>query len=278
MGNNGQEVIIIKDDAKQRTRAAELVKQADELVVVSDLGQAQADEIGKTLKAYLEEVEAYFAPEIDQAHKLHKGLCAKRNAVVDPVKEAIKRLGAKLGIYQDNQRRIVAEKEEKARLAAEEKERKERKAIQDKIDAENKKIREAEEAERKRKADEDAAIKATKDKAEKERLAKEAEERREAQAKIDAENAARIAEKTEDLSAKKDNVYVAPKPVAPVVKPAGNVLLFDVDVIVRDASKVPDQYKVVDEAKLKKHFKESKYTMQVPGIVFTKKPVTSFRR
>jgi hypothetical protein len=226
MGNNGQEVIIVKDDSQQRTRAAELVKTADSLVVVSDLGQDQAASVGRDLKAYLNEVEKYFAPEIEQAHTLHKNLCAKRNAVIDPIKAAILRLGQKLGVYQDEQRRKIAEKEEAERQRA--------------VDAEKKKQ----------------------------------EELLEKAAKADGEGKT---EKAEELLEKAENVYVAPRPVAPVVKPQGTALLFNVDVIVKDAKRVPDEFKIVDEAKLKRRFKESKYTLDVPGVVFVKKPVSSFR-
>jgi len=224
--NGNQVVIQVKDDKQHLSRAANLVTAADALKVTSDLEQDQAAELGRDLKTYLEEAEKYFAPEIEAAHKLHKSLCAKRNAVIDPLKAALQRLGGKLGIYQDAQRRKKAEEEEKARLAAEAAEKKKQDELLEKA------------------ADADAAGKT---------------------------------EKAEELLEKAENVYVAPRPVAPVSKPAGVALLFNVEVIVKDAKKIPDQYKIVDEAKLKRHFKESKYTMEIPGVVFVKKPVSSFR-
>lgn len=226
MGNNEQEVIVIKDDSQQRTHATKLVKEADALVIVTDLGQEQASVVGRELKAYLNDVEKYFAPEIEQAHTLHKNLCAKRNAVIDPIKAAILRLGQKLGLYQEQQRKIQADKEEKERQAAADKEKKEQEKLLEKA----------------AKADEEGNT-----------------------------------EKAEDLFQRAEGVYVAPRPVVPVVKPQGTALLFNVDVIIKNPKLIPDEFKIVDEAKLKRRFKESKYTLDVPGVTFVKKPVSSFR-
>lgn len=218
--------ILTKDDTQHRTRATEMIAKADALVITADREESDAAELGKQLKTYLNDVEGYFAPEIEDAHALHKKLCAKRNAVVDPLKAALQRLGAKLGVYQDKKRRDAEAAAEKARVEAEEKEKKEKAKLLE---------------------------------------------------KAAAADAAGNTEKADDLMNQAENVYVAPKPVAPVMRPQGTALRFNVEVIIKDASKVPNEFKIVDEAKLKRYFKDADYKLVVPGVVFTKKPIAGFR-
>lgn len=221
-----QQVIEVQDDAQHLSRTAKLVQEADSLSITTDVEQEKAAEIGKNLKAFFNEAEAFFAPEIEQAHALHKSLCAKRNKVLDPIRAALLRLGSKLGVYQEAVRKAQAEAEEKARIEAEEKTKKE----QDKI------------------------------------LEKAA-----------AADGQGNTEKADDLFQKAQEVYVAPRPVAQAVKPQGTSLRFNVEVVIKDASKVPDKYKIIDEAKLKRAFKDENYTLVVPGVVFVKKPISGFR-
>lgn len=71
-------------------------------------------------------------------------------------------------------------------------------------------------------------------------------------------------------------VYVAPKIVAPIVK-TGTSVRFFYDVEVLNASRVPEQYKVVDVAKLKR-LKGIDEALDVPGVKFIKRAIGSTRR
>ena len=223
---NSQAVIEVKDDQQYKSAINTLVASADSLEITNDLTQDNAASLGKDLKKWVEDVEAYFEPEISAAFKLHRSLTAKRNAVVQPVKEAIIRLGQRLGIYQEAERREQAEAEEKERARAAEAEKKEQEKLLNKA------------------------------------------------AEADSKG---NAEKAEDLLNKAEEVYVAPKPVAPAYKSQGTVLNFNVEFVVKDLNLIPREFLIVDEAKLKRRYKESKYSLVVPGVSFFKKPVSVFR-
>lgn len=223
---NGQAVIEVKDDQQYKGAINSLVSSADSLEITNDFAQDEAARLGKDLKKWVEDAEAYFEPEISAAFKLHRSLTAKRNSVVQPVKDAIVRLGQRLGIYQGEARRKQAEAEEKERARAAEAEKKEQEKLLNKA----------------------------------------------AEADLKGNT-----EKAEDLLNKAEEVYVAPRPVAPAYKPQGTVLNFSVDVVVKDMQLIPLEFLVVDEAKLKRRFKESKYSLAVPGVTFIKTPISSFR-
>lgn len=219
-------IVQTKDDAQHKTASQQLVARADQLAIKTDLEQNQAAEIGKDLKRWIAEAEAFFEPEISQAYALHKSLCEKRRKVVEPVKDALSRLGARLGVYQDDQRRKKAEEEEAARAAAAAAEKKKQDDLLERAAAAEKK------------GDDDKAA---------------------------------------DLLQKAEDVYVAPKPVAPVSRPTGTVLRYTAEVAILDKRQVPHQYLVVDEAALKRDYQRSNFTLAVPGVRFTKKPVSGFR-
>lgn len=122
---------------------------------------------------------------------------------------------------------------------------------------------------RKKQEEEDRARKAAEE--------KEKKQKQELLDKAVEAEAAGDTDKAEDLLQRTDDVYVAPRPVAPVVKPTGTALTFDVEVLIKNPKLIPDEFKIVDVAKLKRRFKESKYTLQVQGVQFIKKPITNFR-
>lgn len=96
--------------------------------------------------------------------------------------------------------------------------------------------------------------------------------------KAAAEEQAGNVEKADELVEKAENVYVAPRPVAAAPAPQGFVQRYMVEVEVLDKAKVPDQYKIVDESMLKRMYQSSKYSLDVPGVKFTKRPVGAVRR
>ena len=70
------------------------------------------------LKRLIKEVDAWFAPMIDDAHKAHKTICAKKNFYVDPLKAAESEIKRKIGNFQMELDRIREAEERKAREKA----------------------------------------------------------------------------------------------------------------------------------------------------------------
>ena len=82
--------------------------------------------------------------------------------------------------------------------------------------------------------------------------------------------------KAAELRQQARDTYVAPKPVAPVVKTDTSIrITYDVEVL--NARHVPDQYKIVDVARIKR-VKLADPTIEVPGIRFIKRAIGSTRR
>lgn len=151
-----QTAIAVKDDDKIVRQSMDLVKLANNLVISTDLDFSHAVEIEKTLKAFIEGPGTYHDKEIDMAHKLHASLCAKRNAIVEPVKNAWKRLKDLRARYQWEQEEKRREAQRRAEEEARRKEAEKQAAIQAKIDEENRKIREAKEEEARKQREKDA--------------------------------------------------------------------------------------------------------------------------
>ena len=79
----------------------------------------EAGEFLVDLKRLIKEIDAWFAPMIEDAHKAHKTICAKKNVYLDPLKMAESQIKGKIGTFQMELDRIRDEEERKAREKAE---------------------------------------------------------------------------------------------------------------------------------------------------------------
>ena len=283
MENNDVEVvdftgIQVKEDSEVTKQGATLAETALAYQVKDDLTCHQAVAIGKTMKLFLDGPGKYHDEEIDAANRLHKMLCSKRNAICDPVKSAYKIIKDRIALWDDEQNRKREEAIRKAEEEAAAKEREKQAKIQAKIDEENRKVAEAKEKERKIQAAKDALIEKEKNKKKAEEMQRQEEARKKEQARIDEENRLKAEEKQRYLQEKKENVYVAPKPVAFRATPNGVSTRFSYEPTVLNKALVPDCYKTVDLAALKRAQGAAKGGLNVPGVRFTKRPIGALRK
>ena len=116
---------------------------------------------------------------------------------------------------------------------------------------------------------------------EQERLRREEEDRQRVAAQKAAEaealRQAEIAQATGDSAAAEaiisEPVYVAPVVVAPTTPKAATVIRKMWTFRIVNPALVPDQYKVIDEAKLRKQAAATGNSIPVPGVEFYQKPV-----
>ena len=239
-----------------------IVAEAEGFKVVDDLSCEQAVSRGNEIKSKLDRALAWFKPIKDAAHATHKAICDREKAVTSHYETAKKVYIQKGADYTAKKQAEQEEKERRAKEEAERKEREERARLD--REARAKELEESKKREEARKADE-AARKA----------AREGDEKKASEAKAKAEKAradAEAAEKSaETLREQKENVYVAPRPVAQATKPAGmSVQSVWVPEIV-DEKKVPVKWwSEVDLGRLKRA-KTADNTLEVPGIRFVKK-------
>lgn len=92
---------------------------AKSLEVKDEVTLHEAGEFLVDLKRLIKEVEAWFAPMIEDAFKAHKTICAKKNKYVDPLKESESEIKRKIGNFQMELDRIREAEERKAREKAE---------------------------------------------------------------------------------------------------------------------------------------------------------------
>lgn len=72
-----------------------LLMQADKLQVADAATYERAAELARTFAGWIKQAEAHFDPDIEAAHKLHKSLCDKRSAFVQPLKDALDKMKAR---------------------------------------------------------------------------------------------------------------------------------------------------------------------------------------
>jgi hypothetical protein len=102
----------------------ELEKQSESLVVQAQACRAiatteeytQTIELGRSLKAMLSGIEDYWKPLIEAAHRQHKALISRRDAMTKPVDSAIARLKGFVVYYDLEEER---KRQEAERIAAE---------------------------------------------------------------------------------------------------------------------------------------------------------------
>ena len=269
--------LSIKDDSEIIQQRNELVTKCNQLTIKDDLTMYEAVELERFCKMYLEGPATIHDEIIDGLHQLHKKACSKRNELVDNVKAAWQSLKNRRAAYQDEQNRKREEKQRQAEAEARRIEAEKQAKIQAKIDEENRIIEEKRKEEARIQAAKEAVIKKVKDKERQEQMRRDEEARRERQAAIDKENERKAAEKTAALQEKKDNVYVAPRIVAPVMAPAGASISYTWDAIIENKSRVPMEYLTVDIAMLERIQKAAKGQLVIPGVRFNKRAIGALR-
>jgi len=198
------------------------------LEIKDEAGLHGAGEYLLGVKGLIKEVEDFFAPMVEAAHKAHKAICDKRATVKNPLVEAEKVLKSKIGDFQMELDRKREEEDRKAREKADKEAEKER-----------------------------------------EKLLKKAEK---AEAQGDTE-------KANELVNAASEVYVAPTPVVTAaIKPAGISTRYEFVPEVYDKRAVPDDYKSVDLAALKRVGNATKDAPPtIAGVRWLKRPVVSGR-
>lgn len=80
-------------------QASGAVAQANAIVVVSVESRSYAGEMGRIIAALEKEAVEFFKPMKQAAAKTHKEICAKENAVLEPLQEAKKHLSLQIGSF-----------------------------------------------------------------------------------------------------------------------------------------------------------------------------------
>lgn len=73
---------------KYETRGQQLIKEAQSIMIVDDVTRELASEFSSNARKAVKVIEAEFKPDIEQAHKLHKGLLDRMKRLVQPFKDA----------------------------------------------------------------------------------------------------------------------------------------------------------------------------------------------
>jgi hypothetical protein len=96
-----------------------LAQRATALTIVDDAGNALALELARDIKAVKKEIDDFFAPHVDNAHKAHKALTTKRAETLKPLDELEKAINAKRVAYSTAkaERERAAQQAEQSRLA-----------------------------------------------------------------------------------------------------------------------------------------------------------------
>lgn len=269
--------ITIKEDDRIIQQSEKLVLQVQAMQIKDDLTCSQAIEFGKSIKEFIEGPGAYHDDEIALANALHKKLTQKRNRIIDGPKMAYKVLKDRIAQFQYEKQRKIEEARRQAEAEARRQEAEKQAKIQAKIDEENRRIAEQKRIEDKKRQEEEKAVQAIKDEEKAQAMREQYESDRNARANQLRADEEKAQIKIETLEEKKDAVYVAPKAIQEVAQPKGVSVQFDYEPVVTDKSQVPDTYKVVDLAMLKKMQKAAKGNMEVPGIRWNKKPIGSIR-
>ncbi len=121
-------VVVKKEDKENHFEKScnPLLVQAKAFEITDDQGLELARDNIRGIKDIKKEVEEYFNPDIDRAHKLHKSLLSKKNSFIDPLVAAEKVYkDDKISKYLD----LKEEQEEKERLRLAEIARKERETL-----------------------------------------------------------------------------------------------------------------------------------------------------
>jgi len=238
---------IDKSQVKElEQNAIVLMEKANSLIISDQKSYEDAAQELECVKTLSKKIGGFFAPHVKRAHDVWNGLTSDRKTHLDPLIEIERVIKDKMATWYEEQKRIEEEKQRKADEEARREEERQRKVKED----QERKWREKEEAKRK----------------EAERLEAEgkAEEAKKAQ-----EAADKAAEKAEERAEEKENVQVDSRIVAPQVEKVKGVKTIETwGYGVEDFSKIPDTFKMVDDAKIKKTVNalKAEATTVIPGI------------
>lgn len=205
----------------------QVTEKANSITVSNGLESREATDFVRSLKVHMDEVEGFFRPDIDNAHKTHKDLCTKLNNFMAPLRNAEMVVKRKIALFA--------------------------RAEQERIDKEQA----AERARAKVKADQEREALLAK--------AVKAEE------KCDDKKAAELLERS-------SMVREEPKTIQPVIAQAGVTQRMEYEIEVIDKSLVPEEYKTVDTALIKRIVKSFKGKTKIPGIKIIEVPDVSIRK
>ncbi len=133
-----KKALIELDHKEEMKEEADVyVEEAEKAAIVDQAGYLTIGNRRKALYDFVKKTEASCRPRIKQAHDLHKSLKADMDAIINPVKQAIKKYDALLTAWDTR----VREEEERKRKEEEKLER-ERQAAQKQLD-EEKRLEEA---------------------------------------------------------------------------------------------------------------------------------------
>jgi len=229
----------------------------------------RAGEIAVRLKAAIDAIDEYWEPHRARAKEAYDGILEAKKKMRGPVATEYDRLRAESGSWTLAEERRIAEEQEKARRASEEKARKEREAEEAEM------RRKAEAEEKKRRAEAEAAAK---------KAAAEGAKKKELEAlrrQAEEEAASRKAAAEAEIAAMKAApVEVAPTPPPREVAAAeGMTARTDWNFEIVDASKLPREYTMPDEVRIRKVVKALKGDANIPGVrVFAQKIMGSKSR
>ena len=114
---NTAENIIYLNTAVDVQQRIDIVKECEALTISTQSDVDKSVELERTLKENKKAIEEGFKPVVDEAHKIHKALTAKRNAFLKPIEDALSLVQGKRNKYLQEQERIRKE-QEAARLEA----------------------------------------------------------------------------------------------------------------------------------------------------------------
>jgi len=239
-----QEMATLQKEAESFTVRLEA------LTITDATSYAKAGEWVKVAAAFITRVEEFCAPVIDAAHKAHKVAISQRDSLVGPVKGFKRAMGARMAEWDQQQEDIRRQAEETARR---ERERHEHEARQAAI-AEERRLRADAEIKR---LEEAAALEARGDTAAAERL-------------LDAPLPVPIVMPAP--------VFVPmPPPVEVTPKVEGISYREEWDFEILDARLVPDEYKVIDEVRLRKVVRALRASTNIPGVRALSRKIQSVR-
>ena len=234
-----QQLAVPAESGKLVAQGQELIASARSLEVLDAAGFEFAAAVAQRLRGALARAKEVLDPFVRTADQAHKAAVAHRAAVLAPYQEAQRIVDQKAEAWEREQRRIA---DEAAAAVRREQERLEREA------------RERAEAEQRR-------------------LLREAETLR-------LEEAATLADAGDHEAAERlleepvEAPVVAPEPVFVAAPPAaaqpphvsGYGFRTVWDIVVEDPALVPEEYKVVDEAKVKRVVNAMQGKISIPGI------------
>jgi hypothetical protein len=104
--------------SKTEERALAMVRQANEIAVTDQASHDYAGELYVQLGDVAKEIDSIFDPSIEAAHASHKAALAAKAKLAGPVAEARRIVKPKVTAWEEDQKRIAAEKQRQAEEAA----------------------------------------------------------------------------------------------------------------------------------------------------------------